>query len=31
MNILEYYSSKVIIEMMNHNRLKVFDHEFTVI
>ena len=25
---IEYYSSKVIIEMMNHNRLKVFDHEF---
>ena len=25
---LEYYSSKVIIEMMNHNRLKVYDHKF---
>jgi SAM-dependent methyltransferase len=25
---LEYYSSKVIIEMMNFNGLKVFDHEF---
>ena len=25
---LEYYSSKVIIEMMNRNGLKVFDHEF---
>ena len=25
---IEYYSSKVIIEMMNYNGLKVFDHEF---
>jgi SAM-dependent methyltransferase len=25
---LEYYSSKVIIDMMNFNGLKVFDHEF---
>tara|TARA_B100000959_G_scaffold280369_1_gene342052 strand:+ start:766 stop:1989 length:1224 start_codon:yes stop_codon:yes gene_type:complete len=25
---LEYYSSNVIIEMMNRNGLKVFDHEF---
>ena len=25
---IEYYSSKVIIEMMNHNGLRVFDHEF---
>ena len=25
---LEYYSSKVIIEIMNRNGLKVFDHEF---
>ena len=25
---IEYYSSKVIIEMMNRNRLRVFDHEF---
>jgi len=28
---IEYYSTKVIIEMMNHNRLKVFDHEFNSI
>ena len=26
---LEYYSSKVIIDMMNYNGLKVFDHEFS--
>ena len=25
---IEYYSSKVIIEMMNYNGLKVFDHEY---
>ncbi len=28
---LEYYSSKVIIDMMNFNGLKVFDHEFNSI
>ena len=28
---IEYYSTKVIIEMMNRNRLKVFDHEFNSI
>ncbi len=28
---LEYYSSKVIIEMMKRNGLKVFDHEFNEI
>ena len=25
---LEYYSSKVIIDMMNFNKLRIFDHEF---